>query len=300
VKSRARNAVLMVCSVGLAAAAQGAVSPAKVDFSREIQPILAERCYSCHGPEKHKGGLRLDRKADAFAGGDSGKAILPGRSAQSLIISNVVGLIPDSVMPPKGERLSAEQIVKLRAWIDQGADWPEEIAEGNAKSKSNHWAFKVPQRPRLPEVRNRRWIRNPIDGFVLSRLEKLGIAPAPEAAKVTLIRRLSFDLLGLPPDLDEVQRFVADTRPDAYEELVERFLRSPHFGERWARHWLDLARYADSDGYEKDGVRPYAYLYRDWVIDAINRDMPFDQFTREQIAGDLLPDSQVPQKTATG
>jgi mono/diheme cytochrome c family protein len=299
VNARPHIVVLLAYSAGLVLV-QAASSTAKLDFGRDIQPIFLERCHSCHGPEKHKGGLRLDRKSDALAGGDSGKIIVPGKSAHSLIISNVVGLNPETVMPPKGEQLSAEQIAKLRAWIDQGAEWPEDIAQAGAKPKSDHWAFKVPQGPRVPQARSPRWVRNPVDAFVLSRLEKQAIAPAPEAGKVTLIRRLSFDLLGLPPAIDEVQRFVADKRPEAYEELVDRFLRSPHFGERWARHWLDLARYADSDGYEKDGIRPYAYLYRNWVIDAINRDLPFDQFTLEQIAGDLLPDATIPQKTATG
>jgi len=269
-----------------------------INFSRDIQPIFADRCYSCHGAEKRKGGLRLDRKADAFAGGDNGKAILPGKSAESRLIRNVSGLDPDTVMPPKGERLTSSQIATLRQWIDQGAPWPDE--SWNAAGKSQHWAFKVPQRPAIRAVRNRKWLRNPIDAFVLTRLEKEKITPSTEADKITLIRRLSVDLLGLPPTLEEVKWFVADTGPYAYDELVDRMLRSPYFGERWARHWLDLARYADSDGYEKDGVRPYAWLYRDWVIDAINRDIPFDQFSIAQIAGDLLPDAKLAQKTATG
>ena len=299
--------LLIVALVGLPAAAQSASLPSsRVGFAREIEPIFADHCHSCHGAEKHKGGLRLDRKADALRGGDSGKAMVPGKSSQSLIISNVMGINPDTVMPPKGERLSPAQIAKLRAWIDQGAEWPETGMDANSRithhaSRTNlHWSFRKPEHTAIPNVKNRRWIRNPIDSFVLSRLEKQGLTPSPKADKVTLIRRLSFDLLGLPPTLAEVQEFVADQRPQAYEDLVDRFLRSPHFGERWGRHWLDLARYADSDGYEKDGVRPYAYLYRDWVIDAINRDLPFDQFTIEQLAGDLLPDATVPQKTATG
>src|SRR5207247_1041160 len=154
-----------------------------------------------------------------------------------------------------------------------------------------HWAFIPPARPPVPEVRNHRWVRNPLDAFVLARLEAEHIKPSPEASRVTLIRRLSLDLLGLPPAPEDVQAFVKDERPAAYDELVERLLRSPHFGERWGRHWLDLARYADSAGYQLDRERPYAYVYRDWVIEAINRDLPFDQFTVEQLAGDLLPNA---------
>jgi hypothetical protein len=181
------------------------------------------------------------------------------------------------------------------------------LAAGESKATSpglkadrEHWAFKAPQRSALPKVKDGRWVRNPIDAFILARLEKERIKPSPEAERVTLIRRLSLDLLGLPPAPEEIHEFAADKAPDAYERLVDRLLASPHFGERWGRHWLDLARYADSDGYEKDAVRPYAYLYRDWVIDAINRDEPFDEFTIEQLAGDLLPAATLEQKKATG
>ena len=179
---------------------------------------------------------------------------------------------------------------------------PRSLQGGSAPLgvRTQHWAFVPPQRIAPAAVKNTRWTRNPIDAFVLARLEKERILPSPEASRATLIRRLSFDLIGLPPSAEEVRAFVQDRRPDAYSRLVERLLDSPHFGEHWARHWLDLARYADSDGYEKDGVRPYAYLYRDWVIAALNRDLPFDQFTLEQLAGDLLPDSSFDQKTATG
>ena len=167
-------------------------------------------------------------------------------------------------------------------------------------SEIDHWSFKPPQRPAIPNVRNQKWVRNAIDAFVLARLEKERIKPSPEADRITLIRRLSFDLRGLPPTLDEVAAFISDNRRDAYEQLVDRLLASPHFGERWGRHWLDLARYADSDGYEKDSPRPYAWLYRNWVIDAVNRDLTFDQFTLEQLAGDLFPDATEDQKKATG
>ena len=278
-------------------------APAKgaVDFAKDIQPMLAKRCYSCHGAEKQKAGLRLDLKAHALSGGDSGKVIVPGKSAESKLVHLVAGLDKDSVMPPKGDKLTAKQIGLLRAWIDDGANWPDQLPTANAQlPSSQHWAFKAPVRAALPKVKEPKWVRNAIDNFVLARLEKEKVKPSPEADRFTLIRRLSLDLLGLPPTPEQVAEFIADQRADAYEQLVERLLASPHFGERWGRQWLDLARYADSDGYEKDRPRPFAYLYRNWVIDAINRDLPFDQFTIEQLAGDLLPHATHEQKVATG
>jgi hypothetical protein len=270
-----------------------------IDFARDIQPLLEQHCHSCHGAKKQRAGLRLDRKADALTGGDSGRVIIAGNSAESLLIHNVSGVDPDMIMPPEDDPLTPEQIGKLRAWIDAGAIWPEgDDLDGG--QRSDHWAFQPPQRGPLPAVQNPGWVRNPIDAFVLARLEAERIAPAPEADRVTLIRRLSLDLTGLPPEPEETAAFVRDTRPDAYERAVDRLLASPHFGERWGRHWLDLARYADSDGYEKDSPRPYAYLFRDWVIEAVNRDVPFDQFTIEQLAGDLLPGATHEQKVATG
>ena len=271
------------------------VPAAEVDFKRDVQPVFAEKCYSCHGSEKQKGGLRLDRRKDALQGGDSGKVILPGKASESILIRNISGIDADNVMPPKGkgEPVSEKQVALLRAWIDAGAAWPEDLL--SETSTSDHWAFRPPVRPAAPAPKS-----HPIDAFVRARLEREQISPAPEADRATLIRRLSLDLLGLPPTSDAVEQFLGDTDSRAYEKLVDRLLASPHFGERWARHWLDLARYADSDGYEKDGVRPYAWLYRDWVIDAINRDLPFDQFTIEQLAGDLLPDATLEQKVATG
>jgi hypothetical protein len=204
-------------------------------------------------------------------------------------------------MPPKErERLPARAIAVLKAWIDQGAKAPadEAVADAGAQ-KSKHWSFQPVVRPTLPQVRNEAWIRNPIDRFILARLEKEGIAPSPEADRVTLIRRLSLDLRGLPPSIEEVEAFVADSRPHAYERLVDRLLQSPHYGERWGRHWLDQARYADSHGFTIDGARPI-WPYRDWVIKALNRDLPFDQFTIDQLAGDLVPNSSIEQKVATG
>ena len=275
-------------------------SAPRVDFSRSIQPILVDRCYSCHGPDKQKGGLRLDRQADAMKGGDSGKVIQPGRSDQSLLIRYVAGLDPETVMPPKGDRLTTNQVGLLRGWIEAGADWPEATLTSQPAGTASHWAFQAPLHPSVPSVQNRRSVRNSIDSFVLARLEREQITPSAEADGATLVRRLHLDLIGLPPTPERVRAFQNDQRLDAWERLVDELLNSPHFGERWGRHWLDLARYADTDGYQIDHARPYAYAYRNWVIEACNRDLPFDQFTVQQIAGDLLPEANFDTKAATG
>ncbi|HYG35992.1 MAG TPA: DUF1549 domain-containing protein, partial [Clostridia bacterium] len=270
----------------------------EVDFAKDIQPMLADRCYSCHGPEKQKADLRWDSKASVFKGGENGPVLVPGKSTESRVVHLVAGLEPDSIMPPKGDRLTDEQIGLLRAWIDQGANWPEALA-GKIEDKSNHWGFKAPVRPPVPATTNEKWSRNAIDRFILARLEKENFAPSPETDRITLIRRLSLDLTGLPPTLKEVDDLLADQAPDAYERLVERLLASPHYGERWGRHWLDAARYADTNGYEKDRPRSI-WPYRDWVISVVNRDLPFDEFVIEQLAGDLLPNPTREQQIATG
>jgi hypothetical protein len=282
-------------------------SPAKkkIDFARDIAPLLRERCETCHGAEKQMGGLRLDNREAALAGGYSGSVIKPGNSAESRLIHLVSGLTEELIMPMTGAKLTSEQVGLLRAWIDQGAEWSEQAAAvpevGNReKPKTDHWAYLPPRRPPVPKVQDRAWLRNPLDAFVLAKLEDGGIQPSPEADRATLIRRVSLDLIGLPPTPEEVDQFLTDTHPDVYERLVDRLLASPHYGEKWARHWLDLARYADSDGYEKDLPRPHAWRWRDWVIHALNSNMPFDQFTIEQLAGDLLPNPTVEQKVATG
>jgi len=237
--------------------------------------------------------LRLDNRKDALRGGKSGRlAIVPGQSAQSHLLERVQATDPADVMPAKGDRLSPEQIAALRAWIDAGAVWPD-------TDPKSHWAYVRPVRPAPPAVRNRKWVRNEIDAFVLARLDQEGLAPSPEADRSTLLRRLSLDLTGLPPTLEEQDAFLKDRRPDAYERLVERLLASPHHGEHIARWWLDLARYADSNGYQVDLARS-VWPYRDWVINAFNQNMPFDQFTLEQLAGDLLPNATLEQKIATG
>lgn len=289
-------------SLSQAAPAAPAVLPPPVarpvDFVKDIQPVLAERCYSCHGPDKQKADLRWDVKSSVFKNGDHGPILAPGKSAESRVIKLVAGLDPETVMPPRGERLSAAQIGLLRAWIDQGAPWVD-VAVAPAADKRNHWAFKAPTRPPLPSVKRKSWVRNPIDYFVLARLEKENLHPAPQADRATLIRRLSLDLTGLPPTPKELDEFISDHRPGAYERLVDHLLASPHYGERWGRVWLDLARYADTNGYEKDRPRSI-WPYRDWVIEAFNRDLPYDQFAIEQLAGDLLPNPTPEQRIATG
>jgi mono/diheme cytochrome c family protein len=270
-----------------------------IDYARDVRPILETRCYACHGPKKQKAGLRLDEKAAAFrVGSDGVEAIRPGHGTESELVRRVGSLDPEERMPPEGDRLTPEQIGILRDWIDQGASWPDELSGTSGKARG-HWAFRPPVRPAVPAVRTRDWARTPIDCFILARLEARSLSPSPEADRVTLLRRLSLDLIGLPPSVEAVEAFVADTRADAYERVVERLLASPHHGERWGRHWLDAARYADSDGYEKDKSR-VAWSYRDWVINALNRDLPYDRFIIEQIAGDRLPGASQDQVVATG
>lgn len=266
-----------------------------IDFTRDIEPILSRNCYACHGPAMQTSGLRLDRAADALKGGYSGPVIVSGKASQSRLI----GVVAEGKMPPGPKKLSAAEVDQLRAWIDEGPKWGAASAQEKTE-RSTHWAFQPVVKPALPPVKDAGWVRTPIDRFVLARLEREGIPPSQEASRRALLRRLSLDLTGLPPTPAEMQAFLADMRPDAYERAVERLLDSPHYAEKWARHWLDLARYADSDGYESDLERPWAWRYRNWVIDALRRDLPFDQFTIEQLAGDLLPGATPDQRAATG
>ena len=268
-----------------------------VDFARDIRPILEANCNQCHGADQSMNGLRLDTREAALKGGQSGPAILPGDGSSSLLYQKIIGDAPGSPMPLTGT-LPRDQVEMIRSWLDQGAPWTEAI-DGTGASTKKHWAYVNPVRPSLPKVKDVSWVRNSIDRFVLERLEQEGLEPSPEASRETLIRRLTLDLIGLPPTPEEVDAFVEDERPLAYERLVDRLLASPRYGERWARPWLDLARYADTNGYIHDRRRNM-WLYRDWVIKAINSDMPFDRFTIEQVAGDLLPDATPEQKIATG
>ncbi len=279
-----------------------APSRMKIDFVKHIRPIFQAKCFSCHGAQEQEGGLRLDLKQSALDGGDSGHVIVLRKSAESLLIHAIAGLDEETQMPPadEGTPLNDEQVALVRAWIDQGAVWPDDAAGSGKPSGADHWAFQPFECPQPPRVKNKDWVRNEIDAFILERLEREDVEPSREADRATLIRRVYLDLIGLPPSSQQFDRAMTDSRSDWYEHLVRDLLDSPHYGERWARHWLDLARYADSDGYEKDKARPHAWRWREWVINALNDDKPFDQFTIEQLAGDLLPNATLEQKVATG
>lgn len=268
------------------------------DFATEIQPLLEANCYACHGKEAQMGQLRLDAKSNAFRGGQSGqKGITAHDPAASELYRRVAG-IGDQARMPMGKELPAEDVAKLKAWIEAGATWPDGASEAHAEI-AKHWAFVPPRRPSLPTVQNKAWARNPIDRFVLAGLEKEGLKPSPRADRTTLIRRMSLDVVGLPPLPAHVDKFLADDSGEAYAKHVDRLLGTAHYGERWGRLWLDAARYADSDGFEKDKPRS-VWFYRDWVVNALNRDMGYDQFVIEQIAGDLLPNPTQDQRVATG
>jgi hypothetical protein len=264
--------------------------PEGVDFfERTIRPLFAERCYGCHSARapKLKGGLRLDTPEGLRQGGTSGAVFAAGDPDRSLLVRAVRYQDEELRMPPK-ERLTPAQVADLEAWVRRGAPLPAPAAPA-ADPRGDHWAFRAPREPALPEVRQKDWVRTPVDRFVLARLEAKGLRPAPAADAGTLLRRLSFDLAGLPPTPEEIDAFLADPAADAYEKAVERLLASPRYGERWGRHWLDVARYADTKGYTFGPSKfPYAYAYRDWVIRAFNEDMPYDRFLMLQIAADRL------------
>jgi hypothetical protein len=279
----------MALSVALVAPLRAA--PAGPDFARDVRSILSSKCFHCHGPDEatREAGLRLDVSEGARADLGGYAAITPFDSGSSEMIARALEEDPDLKMPPpsSNKKLSPVEIDTLRAWIDAGAEYQQ------------HWSFVPVRRPPLPTGSDYKWARNGIDRFVLDAQRKQGLEPAPEADRYELIRRVSLDLTGLPPTPEEADAFASDTRPDAYERVVERLLASPHYGEHWARRWLDLARYSDTNGYEKDQPREM-WLYRDWVINALNADMPFDQFTIEQLAGDMHPSPTVDQRIATG
>jgi hypothetical protein len=264
---------------------------AELEFNRDIRPILSDKCYHCHGPDAvaKKIPLRLDSEQAAKADLGGRRAIVAGHPEQSAMVQRITSDNKALRMPPvySGHTLSATQIETLRSWIEQGAKWQQ------------HWSFIAPQRLDQPAVKNASWVKNPIDAFILARLERQGIAPSPEASRETLLRRVSLDLTGLPPSPAEIDAFLADASPNAYERVVDRLLASPRYGERMAARWLDAARYADSNGYQYDGER-MMWRWRDWVIESFNRNQPFNQFTLEQIAGDMLPNATVDRKIATG
>jgi mono/diheme cytochrome c family protein len=291
--------VLLAVASPSEAVADGLGAGRRVDFAQDVRPILAQRCYACHGPDQHKGGLRLDGKLKALQGGNSGPAIVPGKSGESLLVDLVAGLDEGQVMPPKGPRLTPEQVDTLRRWIDQGASWPGSESD---EDERDWWSLRPLRRPALPSISPEDAVasRNPIDVFIRAKLQEKGLGPSPEADRRTLVRRLYFDLIGLPPMPDEIDAFVNDPAPDAYERLVDRLLADPRHGERWARHWLDVVHYGDTHGYDKDQPRPNAWPYRDYVIRAFNADKPYGQFVREQVAGDVFAPDTTDGITAMG
>ncbi|HLK61163.1 MAG TPA: PSD1 and planctomycete cytochrome C domain-containing protein [Chthonomonadaceae bacterium] len=286
--------LILACLIGVGGPAS-ATSPAppasKLDYLRDIRPLLAANCFPCHGQDdkKRQAGMRLDVREAAYGKSAEGHtAIVPGKPEASALYVRITS--QDGLkMPPEGsgKKLAPAEVALLKRWIAQGAPY------------TPHWAFQPPVRPALPKGKHAAWVRNAVDAFVLARLEQEGLTPSPEADRYTLIRRLSLDLIGLPPTPQEVEAFVADRSPDAYEKVVDRLLASPRFGEKWARMWLDVARYADSAGYGSDPLRPNLWPYRDWVINAFNKDLPYDRFLIEQLAGDLLPNPTQEQMIAT-
>jgi len=263
-------------------------SGSEVSFTEDIQPILNQNCVQCHGGVRQKNGVSFIYRDEALGTGKSGRrTIVPGHPEQSELIARVTSSDPEARMPYHSPPLSVHQIDLLRRWIKQGAKWEE------------HWAFVAPRPQQLPQVKQAAWVRDPVDRFVLARLEKENLAPSPEADKAALLRRVSFDLTGLPPTMEEQAAFLADSSPNAYEKQVDRLLASPHYGERWAALWLDLARYADSKGYEADRDRPGVWPYRDWVIRGFNQNLPYDQFVIKQLAGDLLPGATFDDRIAS-
>ncbi|WP_395743172.1 DUF1553 domain-containing protein [Prosthecobacter sp.] len=269
-----------------------AIPALAVDFDQDIRPLLQRHCVECHGEKKQKGELRLDAKVFAFKGGHEGKAIVAGDAAHSLLLQRIASADDDERMPPKGEPLSETQIALVRAWIAAGAVWPENAADKAAAvdKRLQHWAVQPVRRVEGASI----------DSLIAAKLAEKNLTMSPEADRRTLIRRLSFDLTGLPPAPERVERFAKDADPKAYEKLVDELLRSPHYGERWARHWLDIAHYADTHGFERDQLRPNAWRYRDYVIAALNADKPYDQFIREQISGDVIAANDPQAVIATG
>jgi hypothetical protein len=313
---RSLAALVGYAMTALSSSLLASTATAPPDFERDIRPIFASHCVACHGSDKQESGLRLDTPSGIRRGGDGGRVLPTNRPntddgssgkepitrkallQQSRLFRAVTGGDDElGKMPPKGPGLNATELALLESWMVSGARLPEPVA--GQRDPSSHWSFQPPLRSPLPEVNDRDWVRNAIDYFVLRTLEANGIAPSVVADRNTLIRRLSLDLRGIPPTPREVDAFLADLQPNAYGRLVERMFASPAYGERWGRHWLDLARYADSNGYTRDFAREI-WKYRDWVIAALNADMPFDQFTVEQFAGDLLPNATLDQRIATG
>ena len=298
-------AALVAVLAVAALACTGIGRAADIEFERQIRPLLVDRCGDCHGPDTQEGHLRLDVRHRAIKGSDFGPVILAGKSDSSELIRRITSSDAKKMMPPDGARLSTAEIDLLKSWIDAGAVWPETEADRVARAadrdpRLDHWAWQPVVRPAVPTAHAGWSTGNEIDRFLQARLTEKNLAPAAEADRRTLIRRLSFDLTGLPPTPTEVAAVLADGSSDAYEKLVDRYLASPRYGERWARHWLDIAHYADTHGFERDKLRPNAWRYRDWVIDSLNRDLPYDEFLRQQIAGDVRGPDDPDQTIAAG
>ena len=292
-----RAIALLAASVVLPLAAQDASPQAVRFFEQEVRPLLHDKCGLCHNDQTQMSKLSLASREGALMGGIRGPAAIPGNADGSLLVE-AVRQSGDLKMPPTG-KLAQPEIDVLTKWVQMGLPWPKRTVSKAPKTGAGHWSFRAIEKPEAPQVRQAAWVRNPIDNFIAARLERENLKPSEQADGATLIRRVSLDLIGLTPSPEEVDDFISDKRPDAYPQLVERLLASPHYGERWGRHWLDIARYADTNGYNIDGDREI-WMYRDWVIKALNDDMPFDQFTTEQIAGDLLPNPTKQQIVATG
>ncbi|WZO98393.1 PSD1 and planctomycete cytochrome C domain-containing protein [Isosphaeraceae bacterium EP7] len=278
--------------------AQAADDPSGGLFRDRVAPVLAGRCVGCHRPGNAKGGLSLADAPGLKAGGESGPAVEPGKPEESLLVEMLTGETPE--MPKQGGPLAPEQVEALRAWISQGAHWPEGLVLKEPGDGGTWWSLKPLARPPVPSLDGGGWARTPVDAFILQGLAARGLTPSAEAGRGTLIRRLTFDLHGLPPTPEEVDTFAADPAPDAYERLVDRLLASPRYGERWGRHWLDVVHYGDTHGYDKDKKREHAWRYRDYVIGALNDDIPYGQFVREQVAGDVLNPGDPRGQVATG
>jgi hypothetical protein len=269
---------------------KGASVPSDIEFTRDIQPVFKERCISCHGEKKAKGRLRLDSKAAAMKGGVTGVAIVPGSAQESRLVSLLVAADPDERMPKDAPPLPAKEIALLRAWIERGAVWPESASAPVSKAEP-HWAYVRPTRPAVPEVRENAWVRNPIDAFVAQEREARGLSPRPEASRSTLLRRVTLDLVGLPPTPDELHAFLADPAPDAYEKVVDRLLADPRYGERWGRHWMDVWRYSDMSEFEQNQIlssQRHLWRWRDWIVDSLNADKGYDRMILEMLAGDEI------------
>ncbi|HET6422603.1 MAG TPA: DUF1549 domain-containing protein, partial [Planctomycetaceae bacterium] len=280
---------LVMYGVFASAALAAEPSPAQIKhFETSVRPVLVEHCQKCHGVEKQWGSLRLDSTAAMLKGGDTGPAIVIGKPDESPLILAIRQTDPNFSMPPKG-KLTDQQIADLTQWVKDGAYYPETKTTGKPARDPNHWSFQPPQWPVRPVVKDTTWVQSPLDEFTLANMEAAGVTPSAPADKRTLLRRVTFDLIGLPPSPEEMTAFLADDSPEAFARVVDHLLASPAYGERWGRHWLDVARYADSNGLDENVAYGNSWRYRDYVVQSFNADKPFDQFVTEQLAGDLLP-----------